>query len=280
MPNNNKTLKNVLKEADTKSLEQMVQNKNSSVNDVLKNLFDQVKNGNKSNATIENLLKNSNVFKDLGSFSKSLDSVIKQVDTNSNLQKFKPFLESFLKDVKNIDANSLKEQLSKSGIFLESKISQSATNNTDLPKTLEKTLGQIQSLIKDINTPQTKQINELISKILDPNIKNSDEKMANVKSLIPLLNQVKETLLDKNTQNLSNLTNELKSLINKGSLVESKLQNNPSLETNKANLNTNIIKQTEPQTTKELLGELRKELSLDNKQNSSLLTKLDTVLKS
>ena len=280
LPNNNKTLKNVLKEADTKNLEQMVQNKNSSINDVLKNLFDQVKNGNKSNATIENLLKNSNVFKDLGSFPKSLDSVIKQVDTNSSLQKYKPFLESFLKDIKNIDANLLKEQLSKSGVFLESKISQSATNNTDLPKTLEKTLGQIQNLIKDINTPQTKQINELISKILDPNIKNSDEKMANVKSLIPLLNQVKDTLLDKNTQNLSNLTNELKSLINKGSLLESKLQNNPTLEINKANLNANIIKQAEPQTTKELLGELRKELSLDNKQNSSLLTKLDTVLKS
>ena len=280
LPNNNKTLKNVLKEADTKNLEQMVQNKNSSINDVLKNLFDQVKNGNKSNATIENLLKNSNVFKDLGSFPKSLDSVIKQVDTNSSLQKYKPFLESFLKDTKNIDANLLKEQLSKSGVFLESKISQSATNNTDLPKTLEKTLGQIQNLIKDINTPQTKQINELISKILDPNIKNSDEKMANVKSLIPLLNQVKDTLLDKNTQNLSNLTNELKSLINKGSLLESKLQNNPTLEINKANLNANIIKQAEPQTTKELLGELRKELSLDNKQNSSLLTKLDTVLKS
>ena len=66
LPNDNKVLKDVLKEADTKSLEQMIKNNSTSVNDVLKELFDNIKNGTKSNTTIENILKNSNIFKDLG----------------------------------------------------------------------------------------------------------------------------------------------------------------------------------------------------------------------
>ena len=283
LPNDNKTLKNVLKEADSKSLQQMNNNKSTSTNDVLKNLFEQIKSGNKSKITIENLVKNSNIFKDLGSFSKSLDSVIKQIDSNANMQKFKPLLENFFKDIKNIDANSLKEQLSKSGVFLESKIAQSASNNTNIPRALEKTLNQIQNIIKDINTPQTKQINELVSKILNPNVKDSDEKMQNIKALLPLLNSVKESLGNKNTQNLSNLTNELKSLVDKGSLVESKLQNTQNQGNIKIPIKTtDLITKDIIQTPKEILTEVKKELTLENKQsqNNSLLGKLDAVLKS
>ena len=66
LPNDNKVLKEVLKEADSKTLEQLVKNNSTSINDVLKDLFDDLKNGTKSNNTIENMLKNSSVFKDLG----------------------------------------------------------------------------------------------------------------------------------------------------------------------------------------------------------------------
>ena len=57
IPNDNKVLKEALKEADSKTLEQMVKNNSGSVNDVLKNLFENLKNGTKSNASIENILK-------------------------------------------------------------------------------------------------------------------------------------------------------------------------------------------------------------------------------
>lgn len=284
LPNNNKTLKNVLKDADSKTLEQMIKNKTSSPGEVLKNLFEQVKSGDKSNTTIETLLKNSNVFKDMGSFSKSLNTILKQIDSNPKLEQFKASLESFSKDIKNIDASSLKEQLSKSGIFLESKIAQNASGETSITKNLSKTLDQIQTLVKNITTPESKQINELVSKILDPKTNDTNEKMQNIKTLIPLLNTIKESLGNKNTQNLSNLTNELKSLIDKGSLVESKIQNTANKVdiNNTKNISSTLIKENILQSPKEILTDLRKELALDNKQgqNNTLISKLDTVLKS
>jgi len=97
LPNDNKVLKDVLKEADTKSLEQMIKNNSTSVNDVLKELFDSIKNGTKSNSSIENILKNSAIFKDLGAVSSNLSNLLETVSEDESLQKFKPLIESFLK---------------------------------------------------------------------------------------------------------------------------------------------------------------------------------------
>ena len=102
LPNNNKILKEALKEADSKSLEQIVKNNTGSVNDVLKDLFENLKNGTKSNTTIENILKNSTVFKEMGSFSNSLSSMLENLtseDKSPILEKFKPVLENFLKNI-------------------------------------------------------------------------------------------------------------------------------------------------------------------------------------
>ena len=102
IPKDNKVLKEVLKDADSKSLEQLVNNKGVSKSDILKNLFDDIKNNTKSNATVENLLKNSSVFKNLGSFTGSLNTILEQVDSDETLKKFKPILNEFFKDSKKL----------------------------------------------------------------------------------------------------------------------------------------------------------------------------------
>ena len=84
LPNDNKVLKEALKEADSKTLEQLVKNNSTSINDVLKDLFDDLKNGTKSNNTIENMLKNSSVFKDLGTVSNNLSSLIENISQDKN----------------------------------------------------------------------------------------------------------------------------------------------------------------------------------------------------
>ncbi|MBP6714893.1 MAG: hypothetical protein KA157_13210, partial [Aliarcobacter sp.] len=160
IPNDNKVLKEALKEADSKTLEQMVKNNSGSVNDVLKNLFENLKNGTKSNASIENMLKNTSALKDLGNVSTNLSNLLESVSKDESLQKFKPILESFLKNIKDMDANTLKEQLKNSGVFLESKLA--TTPNAKL----ENILTQIQNLVKEINTPQAKQVGELLTKLL------------------------------------------------------------------------------------------------------------------
>lgn len=261
IPKENKALETALKEADTKTLQNMVQNKSSSPADILKDLFNQAKSGTKSNTNIENMLKNSSVFKNLGSFSNSTTTLLNQIDENSNLAKFKPMIESFLKNISNLDENSLKEQIKRSGVFLESKIAQNSSNK------LEQLLNQILNITKDLNSPQAKQVNELITKTTINNEQN-------MKSLLSLLQNLSSSLSNKATLNLSNLTNQLSTIIDKASLLESKLQNSSTnqLQDNK----TTISNQT-----RELLTQIKSEVLSNNPQNQTknLLSQIDTLIK-
>ena len=263
--NDNKVLKEVLKEADSKSLEQMMKNNSTSINDVLKELFDGLKNGTKSNTAIENILKNSTVFKEMGSVSNTLSTLVENISQDENLQKFKPLIESFLKNIKEMDANTLKEQINKSGVFLESKMAQ--ISNTKI----ENILSQIQNQIKDITTAQAKQVNELINKLIQN--PSSPESANNLKSLTSALQNLSNSLGTSQTQNLSTLTNQLKSIINEGSLVESKVENGT------VNLN-NSAKEIITSQTKELLNQIKNEL-IQNPvlQNKNIMPLIDNLLK-
>lgn len=277
LPNDNKVLKEALKEADSKTLEQIIKNNTGSVNDVLKDLFDNLKNGTKSNTTIENILKNSTVFKEMGTFSNSLFSMLENLtndETNPTLEKFKPILENFLKNIKDLDANTLKEQLKNSGVFLESKMTQ--TPNTKI----ETILNQIQNLIKDIDIPQAKQVNELISKLLQN--PNSNDFNTNLKNLTTALQNLNNSLSTPQTQNLATLVNQLKTVINDASLIESKIENHPNTNntssTNNLN-NTNSTSLTNNTTTilatKENLNP-NLQTNLNIKESPNLQTILDT----
>lgn len=291
LPNNNKVLNDVLKEADSKNLEQMVKSSTSSTSasTILKELFTSLKDGTKSNSTIENMLKNSAIFKELGNVSTNLSSLVDELSTDENLQKFKPVLENFLKDVKNIDANALKEQIKNSGIFLESKLSQTPNSK------LENVLTQLQNLVKDINTPQAKQVNELIDKLLQ-NIKTqtntntqvsqnptaTNEFTNNLKTLTSSLQNLNNSLNPTQTQNLSNLANQLKSLINEGTLVESKIENSTNLTDKTTNLaNNTTLKDSINLQTKELLTQIKNDIIQNPNmiQNKNILPMIDNLLK-
>ena len=307
LPNNNKVLNDVLKEADSKNLEQMVKSSTSSTSasTILKELFTSLKDGTKSNSTIENMLKNSATFKELGNVSTNLSSLVDELSTDENLQKFKPVLENFLKDVKNIDANALKEQIKNSGIFLESKLSQTPNSK------LENVLTQLQNLVKDINTPQAKQVNELIDKLLQ-NIKTqtntntqvsqnqisaqqttsnqttaqnqtvTSEFTNNLKTLTSSLQNLNNSLNPTQTQNLSNLANQLKSLINEGTLVESKIENSTNLTDKTTNLaNNTTLKDSINLQTKELLTQIKNDIIQNPNmiQNKNILPMIDNLLK-
>ena len=255
--NDNKVLKEVLKEADSKSLEQMMKNNSTSINDVLKELFDGLKNGTKSNTAIENILKNSTVFKEMGSVSNTLSTLVENISQDENLQKFKPLIESFLKNIKEMDANTLKEQINKSGVFLESKMTQ--TPNAKI----ENILNQIQNLVKNVDTTQAKQVNELLTKTFQSS--NTTELSSNLKTLTSSLQNLSNTLNTSQTQNLSTLTNQLKEFISNGALLESKVENNT------ANLNPQN-KETITAQTKDLLTQIKNDLV----QNPSSINK-DTL---
>ena len=279
LPNDNKVLKEVLKEADSKTLEQLVKNNSTSINDVLKDLFDDLKNGTKSNNTIENMLKNSSVFKDLGTVSNNLSSLLENISQDENLQKFKPLIENFLKNIKDMDANTLKEQLKNSGVFLESKLA------TPVNAKLESVLTQIQNLLKDINTPQSKQVNELLNKLLqtpqNQTTSQNTEFGANLKSLTTALQNLNSSLTPTQTQDLSNLTNQLKTIVNNAALVESKIENSIPMDKSIQTPMQNIqLKDGINVQTKDLLLQIKNDI-LQNPtlQNKNILPIIDNLLK-
>ncbi len=166
LANNNKVLNDVLKEADTKTLENLVKQDpkaQTTASEVIKELFENIKNSSKSSSNIENILKNSTIFKELGNVSTNLatlSNLLEDVEDSSSLAKFKPLIENLKKDIKELDSTTLKEQIKNSGVFLENKLS----NNQNIK--LENILKDIESLIKNTNSPIAKQINEQITKIL------------------------------------------------------------------------------------------------------------------
>jgi hypothetical protein len=265
LPNDNKVLKEVLKEADSKSLDQMLKNNSTSVKDVIKELFEGLKSGTKSNASIENILKNSTVFKELGNVSSNLNTLMDDISQDENLQKFKPQIESFLKNIKEMDASTLKEQISKSGVFLESKMTQTPNSK------IENILNQIQDLVKNVDTPQAKQVNELLTKTFQSS--STSELSNNLKTLTSSLQNLSNTLNTSQTQNLSTLTNQLKEFMSNGSLIESKIENNT------ANLNPQN-KEAITAQTKDLLTQIKNDLVQNPSSiNKETLTQVQNLVK-
>src|SRR5574344_69704 len=172
LANNNKVLNDVLKEADSKTLENMVKNpetrgesqtKQLNPSSALKELFQNLTDGTKSNQTIENLLKNSSQFKELGNFSANFEKLLDSVKSDETLQKFLPKMESLVKNIENIDSNTLKEQIKNSGVFMENKLLNSETSK--LEKVLSQVLNSLDSL-KNIDNPKAKEIVNQIIRVL------------------------------------------------------------------------------------------------------------------
>lgn len=291
LANNNKVLNDVLKEADSKLFETIVKQDpklQTTAKEVINELFANLKDGSKSTTTIENILKNSTIFKELGNVSSNLlnlKNVLQEFDTNNNLSKFKPLIENLSKNIKDLDLTNLKEQIKNSGIFLENKLA-----NTQNVK-IENALKDIQNLLKTIQTPITKQVNEQITKILQDiqnpksvinqtlqNTQNIQKEpilnnpLANsLKTLTQNLQILSENLSPKEFENLTNLTKELKNAINQSSIVESKFENNTTTKTAQTVQNQNISTQT-PQ-------EIAVKEQITNETKQLLIQIKDEVLK-
>ena len=223
LANNNKVLNNVLKEADSKLFETIVKQDpklQTTAKEVINELFANLKDGSKSTTTIENILKNSTIFKELGNVSSNLlnlKNVLQEFDTNNNLSKFKPLIENLSKNIKDLDLKNLKEQIKNSGVFLENKLV-----NTQNIK-IENILKDIQNLLKTTQIPITKQVNEQITKIL--------QDIQNPKSLI-----------NQNLQNTKNMQNQNENLeikkfsisSNQAQIIQKELKQitTPSAQTN------------------------------------------------
>ena len=294
LANNNRVLNDALKEADNKTLNNLLKqdssNSSSSTNtaasSILKEVLNSIKDGTKSNSSLENILKNSTAFKDLGNLSSNLSSLLESIKDDESLQKFKPLLESFLKNIKDVTADNLKEQIKNSGIFLENKLSSNPNAK------LENLLQNISNLIKTIDTPEAKNSSQIIDNILknipkDGSLKSS-ELVNNLKTLVSSLQNLSNSLNPNQTQTLNNLANELKNLIQNGVMIESKTENlvsktltqTQTLEDENINSANNNIKSLINNQVKELLTQIKQDLTQNQNiiQNKNILPLIDKLI--
>ena len=293
LANNNRVLNDALKEADNKTLNNLLKqdssNSSSSTNtaasSILKEVLNSIKDGTKSNSTLENILKNSTAFKDLGNLSSNLSSLLESIKDDESLQKFKPLLENFLKNIKDVTADNLKEQIKNSGIFLENKLSSNPNAK------LENLLQNISNLIKTIDTPEAKNSSQIIDNILknipkDGSLKSS-ELVNNLKTLVSSLQNLSSSLNSNQTQTLNNLANELKNFIQNGSMIESKTENlvqktlTQTQTSEDENINSaNNIKSLINNQVKELLTQIKQDLTQNQNiiQNKNILPLIDKLI--
>ncbi|WP_428026722.1 flagellar hook-length control protein FliK [Arcobacter sp.] len=291
--NTNKVLKEVLKEADVKTLTS--QNKDLNVSTLLKTLFNNIQDNSKSNETVLNLLKNSNLNKDLGSFTSNLQSLIKSLPDDKSTDELKTFLQKFSITPDQATAKNVEGQIQKSGIFLESKLLNQVSNPTnknenslldDMKAVLLKTKAQLETLINNQNKNQTQsakklelpqnntvQVNQTTNKENNPTIntlKQIDKLLTQIKTLeTPTIketliksdttNEIKPTPQTSNTQNIKSdapIFNEIKTLLTK---VQSQFQSQISNQSNTQTLQKMEIPspsnqpKIEAQTTSQLL---------------------------
>ncbi|WP_141053927.1 flagellar hook-length control protein FliK [Aliarcobacter cryaerophilus] len=297
LANNNRVLNDALKEADNKTLNNLLKqdssnssNSSSSTNtaasSILKEVLNSIKDGTKSNSSLENILKNSTAFKDLGNLSSNLSSLLESIKDDESLQKFKPLLENFLKNIKDVTPDNLKEQIKNSGIFLENKLSSNPNAK------LENLLQNISNLLKTIDNPEAKNSSQIIDNILknipkDGSLKGS-ELLNNLKTLVSSLQNLSSSLNSNQTQTLNNLANELKNFIQNGSMIESKTENlvQKTLTQTQTSEDENInranieIKSLINNQVKELLNQIKQDLTQNQNiiQNKNILTLIDKLI--
>ena len=294
LANNNRVLNDALKEADNKTLNNLLKqdssNSSSSTNtaasSILKEVLNSIKDGTKSNSSLENILKNSTAFKDLGNLSSNLSSLLESIKDDESLQKFKPLLENFLKNIKDVTPDNLKEQIKNSGIFLENKLSSNPNAK------LENLLQNISNLLKTIDTPEAKNSSQIIDNILknipkDGSLKGS-ELVNNLKTLVSSLQNLSSSLNSNQTQTLNNLANELKNFIQNGSMIESKTENlvqktltqTQTSEDENINRANSEIKSLINNQVKELLNQIKQDLTQNQNiiQNKNILTLIDKLI--
>lgn len=262
LPNDNKVIKEALKQADMNQLATSV--KSGSVQHILSNLFTDLTQGTKSNETIMNMLKNSNVFKELANFPKELQSLTNLIKNEPTLNAFQSKLENFMPNISQIDENNLKAQINNSGIFLESKI---GSNLGNLSNNITNTLLELKQSL--LNTPNIDSSNalKLIDSILSNANSSNPTKMFNeLKELLNNLKTIVSTLESPNTQTNSivQTVQKLETLFNKEFVNNQAL--NPALNQN--------IKPEVANELKTIFSQLQNYFNATNTQASQELNQL------
>ena len=163
--------------------------KDKNVQTLLKDLVNDLVSQNKTTKMVLDILKNEPIFKEFKSFSGELKSLISLLEKSNIKSDIIPKFKTQIIDIKNIDDKILKDNIGKSGVFLESYLKNLSNklNNIKLKNELK------QNIFEDVKTILLQVKEEL----------NGDSEL--LKQTTKLLNQIDYYQL-LSTTNYSNYT--------------------------------------------------------------------------
>lgn len=129
-------------EANTPNLETA---KNTNAKELIETLLKDLSNTTKTKESVLANLKQNDIPKQMQNTTRELTSLLNLIKADKTLSKFVPILEKLLLHVKDIKPENLKTELSKSGVFMESKLASSKTQI--MPAPLKEVLRSLKELI-------------------------------------------------------------------------------------------------------------------------------------
>lgn len=202
LPNTNKALAEAIKSATPEQLSTLKEGKD--VKSLLTSVFQDKVSASKSDQTLMDILKNAPAFKNTGSFSDNLASLVSGLKSSPDLPVKFGSLETFFKQFSSLNGETLKTQLANSGVFMESKIAQAIQT---LPS-LKETLQSLQSLLSASTRPEIKAMAESVTVLMNRPL--MQEAATDPKSALNLSNALKT------------ITDTLRSAIAKNDVLYSK----------------------------------------------------------
>jgi len=288
-----KTLFNLISKSDNKDIKESLKNielikgdkslnsksintkaiKHTNTKELIETLFKDISRNTKTKESVLETLKQNDIPKQMQTTTKELQNLLNLIKTDKNLVKYSSILEKSILNAKEISSKNIKSEISKSGVFMESKIA--STKKEAMPETLKEVLLNLKNLILK-NTPKEESLHvKTIDTLL--NFKQADTKFA--QTLIDLVKSIKNNpvLLKKFDQSLKKLENIIKQNI---SIKDSNVQE--VLATLKKNILKELPKDSLHVKTIDMLLNTKKvdkffieNLSnlVKNIKNSQLLTK-------
>ncbi|WP_373070236.1 hypothetical protein [Sulfurimonas sp.] len=207
LPNMNKALKEVLKDATPKQLESISSGKD--LRSIMDGILKQSSIDNSNDKTLLNLVKNNPTLKSLGDVSTTIKDLLNTIKNDKNPLEIEKVLKNVLVDIKDVKDAQLKQKFESSGVFLESRLKDVKSPQVELKNilnNLQSTLAKSefsssQSILKDIRSILSAHLQEQTAATKDiPQVKELA-----LKQDLPLIAQkLKKIIVDlKSAQTLA-----------------------------------------------------------------------------
>lgn len=207
LPNMNKALKEVLKDATPKQLESISSGKD--LKSIMDGILKQSSIDNSNDKTLLNLVKNNPTLKSLGDVSTTIKDLLNTIKNDKNPLPIEKVLKNVLVDIKDVKEAQLKQKFENSGVFLESRLKDVKSPHVELKNILNNLQSSLaksefsssQSILKDIRSLLATHLSEQSASAKDiPQIKELASKQE-----LPLIAQkLKKIVVDlKSAQNTS-----------------------------------------------------------------------------